>query len=229
MFFCTLGTLALRLTLWGRGKHKISLAHPLYPLSRCWLWALKPEGRRTLSPEPARINSKDTVNHYYYSITIVFLQEVVNIIIVTNIPNNNQSQPGGKPSLIRQPASQQSRGSSNMTYVMYCDLCCLILLLLPYRKITMCYTHETARRLQTKRATLRGQRPTTCTPNLPTNMIHANMAGLKLSGRFPVDMRIPPLKMKIMFESNPLNSTMLVGRLGVPVSEENTPLEKKTC
>ena len=30
-----------------------------------------------------------------------------------------------------------------------------------------------------------------------------------------MDMRIPPLKSKIMLESNPLKSTMLVGRLGV--------------
>ena len=30
-----------------------------------------------------------------------------------------------------------------------------------------------------------------------------------------MDMRIPPLRIKIMFESNPLKSTMLVGRLGV--------------
>ena len=30
-----------------------------------------------------------------------------------------------------------------------------------------------------------------------------------------MDMRIPPLRIKIMLESNPLKSTMLVGRLGV--------------
>ena len=30
-----------------------------------------------------------------------------------------------------------------------------------------------------------------------------------------MDMRIPPLKNNIMLESNPLKSTMLVGRLGV--------------
>ena len=52
-------------------------------------------------------------------------------------------------------------------------------------------------------------------PILPTNIIPTNIAWLKLSGRFPMDMRIPPLKIRIMLESNPLKSTMLVGGLGV--------------
>ena len=34
-------------------------------------------------------------------------------------------------------------------------------------------------------------------------------------GKFPMDLEIPPLSIKIMLESNPLKSTMLVGRLGV--------------
>ena len=31
------------------------------------------------------------------------------------------------------------------------------------------------------------------TPNLPTNSIPTHIARLKLSGKFPMDMRIPPL------------------------------------
>ena len=31
------------------------------------------------------------------------------------------------------------------------------------------------------------------TPNLPTNIVPTNIAWLKLSGRSPMDMRIPPL------------------------------------
>ena len=42
-----------------------------------------------------------------------------------------------------------------------------------------------------------------------------NIAWLKLSGKSPMDMSMPPLWIKIMLESNPLKSTMLVGRLGV--------------
>ena len=53
------------------------------------------------------------------------------------------------------------------------------------------------------------------TPNLPTNITPTNIAWLRLSGKFPMDMRIIPLRIKIMFESNSLKSTMLVGRLGV--------------
>ena len=46
---------------------------------------------------------------------------------------------------------------------------------------------------------------------------------LKLSGRFPVGMRIPPLEIKILLESNPLKSRILVWRLavssGIPVGK----------
>ena len=38
---------------------------------------------------------------------------------------------------------------------------------------------------------------------------------LQLSGEFPMDLRIPPLNIKIMLESNPLNSIILVRRLAV--------------
>ena len=68
----------------------------------------------------------------------------------------------------------------------------------------------------------RMQRRTRGTPNLPTNIIPTNIACLKLSGKSPMDMRILPLKIKIMLESNPLKSTMLVGRLAVTTSSEAT-------
>ena len=48
------------------------------------------------------------------------------------------------------------------------------------------------------------------TPNLPPKI-----RWLKHSGRSPMHMRSPPLKIKIMLESNPLKSWMLVRRLAV--------------
>ena len=56
------------------------------------------------------------------------------------------------------------------------------------------------------------------TPNPPTNIVPTNIARVKLSGKSPMGLGIPPLRIKIMLESNPLKSTMLIGRLGV-VSE----------
>ena len=56
------------------------------------------------------------------------------------------------------------------------------------------------------------------TPNPPTNITPTNIAWLRFSGKFPMDMIIPPLIIKIMLESNPLKSTMLVGRLDVNIS-----------
>ena len=53
------------------------------------------------------------------------------------------------------------------------------------------------------------------TPNLPTNIDPTKIAWLELSGKSPMDMTIPTLKHNIMLESNPLKSTMLVGRLAV--------------
>ena len=53
------------------------------------------------------------------------------------------------------------------------------------------------------------------TPNPPTNIVPTNIARLKLSGKSPMDMRTPPLKINMVLESNPRKSTMLVGRLGV--------------
>ena len=42
-------------------------------------------------------------------------------------------------------------------------------------------------------------------PNLPTKIIPAKICRLKISGRFPMDMRIQPLNIKTMLESNPMN------------------------
>ena len=53
------------------------------------------------------------------------------------------------------------------------------------------------------------------TPNLPTNTIPTKTAWLRLSRKFPMGLGIPPLIIKIMLESEPLTSIMLVGRLGV--------------
>ena len=41
-----------------------------------------------------------------------------------------------------------------------------------------------------------------------------------------MDIRIPPLKIKKMLESNPLKSTMLVGRLGVVQEGKDKYLRK---
>ena len=46
----------------------------------------------------------------------------------------------------------------------------------------------------------------THTPNLPTKIIPTKSPRLKISRKFPIDMRIPPLKTKIMLESSPLKS-----------------------
>ena len=51
--------------------------------------------------------------------------------------------------------------------------------------------------------------------NVPTNITPTNIARLKLSGKSPMGLGIPPLKIQIMFESNPPKLTMLAGRLGV--------------
>ena len=57
------------------------------------------------------------------------------------------------------------------------------------------------------------------TPNPHTNIVPTNIARLKLSGDFPMNLEIPPLQIKIVLESNPLKPTMLVGGLGVSRSQ----------
>ena len=53
------------------------------------------------------------------------------------------------------------------------------------------------------------------TPNFSTNIIPTNLAWLKPSGKSPMGLGIPPLKIKIALEANPLKSIMLVGRFPV--------------
>ena len=52
-------------------------------------------------------------------------------------------------------------------------------------------------------------------PNLPTKIIPTKIHWLNISGKFPMDMRIPPLTLKILPESNPLKSRILVRRLAM--------------
>ena len=52
-------------------------------------------------------------------------------------------------------------------------------------------------------------------PNFPTKIIHAKIRWLNMFGKSPMDMRIPPLSIKIMLESDPLKSRILVRRLAV--------------
>ena len=73
------------------------------------------------------------------------------------------------------------------------------------------------------------------TPNLPTKIIPTKTAWLKLSGRFPMGLGIPPLNIKILLESNPLKSRILVRRLAVfplpkksQASEPHAPTTTKT-
>ena len=53
------------------------------------------------------------------------------------------------------------------------------------------------------------------TPNLPTKRIPTKTARLKLSGKFPTDLGIPPLKITTLPESKPPKSRILVRRLAV--------------
>ena len=64
------------------------------------------------------------------------------------------------------------------------------------------------------------------TPNLPTKIIPTKICGLKMSGKFPLDMRIPALKLKILLESNPLKSRILVRRLAI---NQNLSKEMYAC
>ena len=54
-----------------------------------------------------------------------------------------------------------------------------------------------------------------CTHNLSTKIIPAKIVWLNTSGKPIMDMRISPLNIKIVLESNPLNFRILVRRLAV--------------
>ena len=58
------------------------------------------------------------------------------------------------------------------------------------------------------------------TPNVATNIVPTNIARVKISGKSPMGLRIPALKIKIVLESNLRKSTMLAGGLGVPRAPE---------
>ena len=62
------------------------------------------------------------------------------------------------------------------------------------------------------------------TPNFPIKIIPTKIAWLIISRKSPMDMRIPPLKTKILLESNPLNSRILVQRLAkcIPMPNPKT-------
>ena len=53
------------------------------------------------------------------------------------------------------------------------------------------------------------------TPNLPTKSIPTKIRWRRISWKFPLVMRTPPLEVKIMLESNSLKSRILVRRLAV--------------
>ena len=66
--------------------------------------------------------------------------------------------------------------------------------------------------------------PSRPAPSLPTKLIPIKIAQLKLSRKLPMDMRIPPLKGKILLESNPLKSRTLVRRLAVQGGVTHLPI-----
>ena len=66
-----------------------------------------------------------------------------------------------------------------------------------------------------------------CTPNLPIKNFPAEICRLKTSGKFPVDMRIPSLKIKILLGSTPLKSRILVRRLAVAAPKRPASLRTK--
>ena len=52
-------------------------------------------------------------------------------------------------------------------------------------------------------------------PNLPTKIIPTQIRQLRSSGEFPTSLRTPPLTLKIVLESKPLKSRILVRRLAI--------------
>ena len=63
------------------------------------------------------------------------------------------------------------------------------------------------------------------TSNPPTNIVPTNIAWLKLSGKSPMDMRIPPLRIKSLLESIPSKPKLLIGRLGVMQTQHTSKCE----
>ena len=67
--------------------------------------------------------------------------------------------------------------------------------------------------------------PRVGTPNLPAKIVPTKIVRLKLSGKLPVDVRIPPRKIQIPLESNPSKSRISVRRLAVMSGHVKTWLE----
>ena len=51
--------------------------------------------------------------------------------------------------------------------------------------------------------------------NVPTKTVPTKIACLKLSGKLPMNMKIKPLNIKMMLQSDPLKSRILAQRLAV--------------
>ena len=66
------------------------------------------------------------------------------------------------------------------------------------------------------------------TPNLPTKIIPTKIRWVNIYGKFPMDMRIPPLEIQVMLEPNPLRSRVLVRRLAVTRNAPHTTIVMRT-
>ena len=62
-----------------------------------------------------------------------------------------------------------------------------------------------------------------CTSDLPPKIIPTKIASPSLSGKLPLDKRIPPLEIKIMLESSPPKSRISVRRLAAPLDLKGVP------
>ena len=81
--------------------------------------------------------------------------------------------------------------------------------------LTICTRARTRVRRYARMHTGGGTQGFEDTPNLPTKIIPAKIRCLRLTGKSPTDLRIPPHEVKILLESNPLKSGILVRRLAV--------------
>ena len=67
------------------------------------------------------------------------------------------------------------------------------------------------------------------TPDFPTKIVLAKICCVNISGKFPVDMRIPPRNIRITLESDHLTSRILVWRLAVHVVQTGWPTLRAPC
>ena len=73
---------------------------------------------------------------------------------------------------------------------------------------------------------LRGTAAAVVSPDPPTKIVPSKICRPKLSGKFPMDMRIPLLEIKILLEPNPLKSIILVRRLAVGAWQQTQNQQK---